>query len=477
LWQRSINKPNKKSVRGRKNMICRRSIIRLLSTAAVATLAGIGAAAAQDEQVVRFLHNETDPPSIEFFNKAIADFEAANPDIRIEMEAISTDGRLQKVLAAISARTMPELLKILPEERYEFAKRGFLEPLDDVAAQIGVDDFAPGSLVRVDGTLYDLPYAMSNFSVLWYRSDLLEAKGITPPTNWDELKAAAKALTEDKDGDGTPETYGFIFPAGKNRAASLYLAQMMWSAGGTFFDKDLNVTFDNPGTVAALHLLKELAQYSPPGIGSYSYSDMINTYMTGTIAMDIYTARLLANAVRTTPALAEVTKAAPMPRGPTGAPVKFVNTNNYAVSTEAVGSQAPDAAKKFLTFLITGERARDFSLTAFPHLIPPILSVQRDPGLVERDAFLAEHPEIVSLVFDTAGGMDFEAEAGATFTPEAVTQSGIANPYIGAIVSRNLPAVVLQRVILEGESPEDAAAWGAAEMEQIVADVKDRLAQ
>ena len=108
--------------------------------------------------------------------------------------------------------------------------------------------------------------------------DLLKAKGLETPKNWDELKTAAKALT-----DGG--NFGFIFPAGKNRMTSIYLSAMIWNAGGTYFDKNLNVTFDNPGTVKALTFLKEMAAYSPSGISSYSYGDMINVYLTGKIGL------------------------------------------------------------------------------------------------------------------------------------------------------------------------------------------------
>src|SRR3712207_9305639 len=81
-----------------------------------ALLAGLfSTTALAQAKVVRFLHNETDPPSIEFFNAAIKEFEAANPDVKIEMEAISTDGRLQKGLASINTKSMPEVFR--SEER------------------------------------------------------------------------------------------------------------------------------------------------------------------------------------------------------------------------------------------------------------------------------------------------------------------------------------------------------------------------
>jgi ABC-type glycerol-3-phosphate transport system substrate-binding protein len=221
-----------------------------------AVLAWAGASMAQGVKVVRFLHNETDPPSMAFFKQAIADFEKLNPNIKIEMESVSTDGRLQKVTASMNAKTMPEVFKILAEERMQFARKGYLVPLDNMVANIGLNDYLDGMIERVDGKVYDVPYTINNFSVLWYRDDLLKAAKIAPPKNWTELKAAAQALHK---GDMN----GFVLPAGQNRATSLYLASLIWSAGGTFFDKNLKVTFDSPATVAALTFMKDMAAVSP----------------------------------------------------------------------------------------------------------------------------------------------------------------------------------------------------------------------
>lgn len=421
-------------------------------------------AMAQEQAVVRFLHNETDPPSIEFFNKAIAEFEAANPDIDIEMEAISTDGRLQKVMASISTRTMPEVFKLLPEERFEFARKGFILPLDDIVAELGEDDYVPGALTKVEGKVYDIPYTLGNFSVQWYRDDILGEAGIEPPKNWEELKAAAETLT--KDGN-----YGFIFPAGQNRMTSIYLAQMIWAAGGTFFDKDLNVTFDSPQTIEALQFLKDMAAFAPQGIGSYSYGDMINVYLTGTVAIDIYAPRLIANAVANRPDLFEKTGGSAVPAGPSGVGVKFVNANGFALASPEVGAKNTEAARKFLAFIASGERLRDFSLTAFPHLIPPLKSVQ-ESVISEGASLLDGREDLARLAFDTSNSLDFDSEAGATFADGAVTKSGVINPYIGSIIARAVPATVVQQVVLEGVDPAEAAAWGQEEMQAIVDGLK-----
>jgi ABC-type glycerol-3-phosphate transport system substrate-binding protein len=437
--------------------------LRGLLTACLVSVSLTSIAAAQT-QIVRFLHNETDPPSIEFFNKAIAEFEAENPDVKIEMEVISTDGRLQKVMASINTKTMPEVFKLLPEERFEFARRGYIRPLNDLVDEIGRDGYVPGALVQVDDEIYDIPYTLGNFSLYFTRTDRFEELGLKPAADWEELKANAEAMTE---GDN----FGFIFPAGKNRMTSIFLSHMIWSAGGTYFDADLNVTFDNPGTIAALEFLRDVAAFSPAGINSYSYGDMINVYLTGRIGQDIYAPRLAANAQANTPDLFANTTVAPLPVGPSGSGVKFVNANGFALASEAVGAENYEAAREFLKFITTGDRLADFSLTAFPHLVPPLLDVQAQ--VIERGTpLMGGRAEFAEMAYDTSNGLDFETEAGATFVNGKVVRSGVVNPYIGSIVARHIPADVVQRVVLMGEDPAEAAAWGQAEMQAIVDDLK-----
>jgi ABC-type glycerol-3-phosphate transport system substrate-binding protein len=442
---------------------------RILLAGGAAAIGGLAAPAlAQSAQIVRFLHNETDPPSIAFFNRAIAEFERQNPGVKIEMEVISTDGRLQKVTASMNARTMPEVFKILPEERFNFGRRGFLVQLDDVAEQIGRADFPATMLMPLDGKLYDLPYTIGNFSTMWYRADLLEEAGLAPPRNWSEYLAAARRLTR------APDMFGTVFPAGKNRMASIYFAAALWSAGGTFFDKDLNLTFDSPAAVQALEFLKELAAASPPGISSYSYSDMINTYMTGKVAIDIYAARLVANVAANTPALLPRTKAAPRPVGPSGVGVGFANSNSFAIASERVGARNIEAAKRFLAFIISGERSVDFSLTAFPHFIPPLASVRANARLLSGTPELAGRQDLAQASFSIADTLDFETEAGASFAGGRMTPSGVVNPFIGSIVARDIPALVMQRAVLQGQAPAEAVKWGAAEMQRVLADLRRR---
>jgi len=62
-----------------------------------------------------------------------------------------------------------------------------------------MDDFLPADLARVTikGHLYGIP-EMVDFELLCTRNSMLEAAGLKHPTSWDELAAAAQALTKER---------------------------------------------------------------------------------------------------------------------------------------------------------------------------------------------------------------------------------------------------------------------------------------
>ena len=151
-----------------------------------------------------------------------------------------------------------------------------------------------------------------------------------------------------------------------------------------------------------------------------------------------------------------------MPVGPSGVAVKFVNANSFALAAPSVGSKNVDAARKFLKYIVTGERLEKFSLTAYPHLIPPLKGVQEKVIKAGAAEVLNGREDIGRLAFDTSNSLDFESEAGAVFKDGKVIRSGVVNPYIGSIVARGVPAEVVQRVVIQGEDPAKAAAGPGA---------------
>lgn len=445
-------------------MISRRMLLASAAAAPLAALLPGSSATAQERKTIRFLHNETDPPSIAFFNNAIAEFEAANPDIHVEMETADNDGRFQKILASANTRTLPDVIKVITLENYEFVRRGFVAPLDDVIDSIGRDDFVPEALTRIDGKIYAIPYTMGNNSNLYYRTDLFKAAGLQEPKNLDDVLAAARKLR-------TGDNYGFIFPASNNRASTLFFSALMWSNGGTYFDKDLNVTFDSEATVRTLTYIRDLAKTAPEAIGSYSFGDIINGYLSGKAAMVLALPRLASALGANAPQLLTETGMMSIPPGASGAGIKMVSTDGYAVASDEFGGKNQAEARKFVAFLMTGDRPAKFALTAFPHLVPTLKSVQ-ESSIGQGAKLIGGREDMARTAFDVSNGLDFSNEAGVRIVDGRRELSGAVNPYIGAIISRHLPAQVVQRVVFESEDSAAAAKWGQEEMVRIVAEVK-----
>ena len=78
-----------------------------------------------------------------------------------------------------------------------FADGGHLRPLDDVWAEIKGDEIFPEGVKRVtmvDGHPMGIPFDLSLINNIFYNKKVLEANGVTPPTDWDSLVAACDAL-------------------------------------------------------------------------------------------------------------------------------------------------------------------------------------------------------------------------------------------------------------------------------------------
>jgi len=414
---------------------------------------------------LRFMSGETDPPSVEAYNEIFAAYEAEHPNVTIELELINADDLHTKIGTLIATGNPPDLAQLDPQQVYPFATEGHLLILDELIDQVGREDFLGGSLFEVNGHVYHMPYAGAG-SVNWIRADLFEEYGVKIPTNQAELLDAAEKLTLDTDGDGTIDIYGIALPAGTNKWTGHVFNTAMWQNGQTMFDCDFNVTFDTPETVEALRLYGELTKFSPPGIGGYSYYESIEAIGSGAVAMSPYMGRTLSWIAQNSPDLLDKIKAIPL---------VFFDENNanyggWNVYTVFSASKHPEEAKDFLAYLTTDDNAALFSRTAQGHLVPPTYSLLASELLWE-DELMQSRKEDVDLVFEMANSSLHPAyEACSIAADGSLSGTSMLNPYMGAIIAQNVRATAVQMVVLDGKSPEEAAAWGQAEMERIIAE-------
>lgn len=115
----------------------------------------------------------------EYEKDMIAAFEKANPDIKVDFELIDfTDGPA-KIQAAIASNTQPDVIFDAPGRIIDWARRGYLVPLDDMFTNVKKADFIPSVLKagQVDGKTYMYPQGSAPFTMAFNKS-LLEKAGL-----------------------------------------------------------------------------------------------------------------------------------------------------------------------------------------------------------------------------------------------------------------------------------------------------------
>ena len=194
------------------------------------------------------------------FDERVAEFEALYPHITVESEEY--EWRATTFAAALAGGTLPDVFEIPLTDAKGLADNGQIADIDDqVQALSYAEDFNEALLEAgrgADGRIYAVP-AKSIYGVaLHYNRALFEQAGLDPddpPTTWDEVRAAAKAI---KDETGTA---GYAQMAAEN-TGGWQLTAATYSRGGRIQtandDGTYSATVDNDGTREALEFLHAL---------------------------------------------------------------------------------------------------------------------------------------------------------------------------------------------------------------------------
>jgi multiple sugar transport system substrate-binding protein len=180
--------------------------------------------------------------------ETLAAFSEAYPNIEVIYEPIP-EAYAETMVGQFSTGDPPDLFYVgATGEAAPWIEDELLQPLDGYIEgnpEIGLDRFFPGLLApfQRDGSTYGLPKDASPLA-LFVNPDMLDDAGVEVPTNWDELAAAAEALTS---GDVT----GLCLGAEIQRWGAF-----IYQNGGAIYNEDLTeMTLDSPETVEALDYL------------------------------------------------------------------------------------------------------------------------------------------------------------------------------------------------------------------------------
>lgn len=198
-----------------------------------AVLAGVASAQTTVTMWTFLDPNKTSPREVAL-KQMIADFEKANPDIKLVVEPQDFAQMPSKFYLGHRTGTNPDIVWIDAKNLAGLDQSGSGADMDALVAnewpQADRDDFyakAAWDAALFDGTRMALP-VFHGGSIIYYRKDLLAEAGIDPKTltTWDALLAAAKKLTKDKDGDGRIDVWGLGMPLAplKTEASPVYIS-------------------------------------------------------------------------------------------------------------------------------------------------------------------------------------------------------------------------------------------------------------
>ena len=210
----------------------------------------------------------TPPPpenqSFEYLSidRMVKEFEAANPNIHIELQYVNSDYALQKATVALQGNKQPDISYQYGTNMPQLAQSPKVVDLTDKvnAGDYNWDDFYQGeqAVATVDGRVLGVPALVDNLAVV-YNKDLFKAANLKPPGpdwTWDELRTDAKALT-----DPANNVFGMVFPADGSETMVWQYEAMLWEAGGNILNpENTKAIFNEAPGVQALDMLTSINQ-------------------------------------------------------------------------------------------------------------------------------------------------------------------------------------------------------------------------
>lgn len=218
----------------------------------------------EEEVKLVFLRVGTEPEKKAYWEKMADGFMEENPNIEIEyQEAPAGDDFETKLNTGFASGTAPDIINFTLASMGTRVPLGQYAPLDEyMEGWDGKEDFMESalSLGNINGTQYGIP-VIADPRILIYNKEMFEEAGLdpeSPPTTWDELREAHKALIK-KDGDTVVQT-GLGFPTSGTNTQHWFSIFIEQNGVKNLVDDDNNTILCNTAeAIEAAEFMKELA--------------------------------------------------------------------------------------------------------------------------------------------------------------------------------------------------------------------------
>ncbi|PLP58938.1 ABC transporter substrate-binding protein [Mesorhizobium loti] len=252
--------------------------------AAVAGLA-ISASAAMADTTIKMVEVITSPPRTEFLKKQIAEFETANPGVKVELISLPWGQAYEKFLTMVQAGDTPDVVEMPERWMGLYGANGMLEDLGPYLEK-WPDNKTLGERARQFGsTVGDkqlmIPYGYYLKAMFWNKKLFKEAGLDHAPTTLDEFVEASKKIS------ALPGKYGYCLRGGPGATFGMNMFMNIANGKGGYFNADGTSTMNEEGSVKGLQMLADLYKngYAPKDSVSWGFNETVTGFYSGTCAM------------------------------------------------------------------------------------------------------------------------------------------------------------------------------------------------
>lgn len=205
-------------------------------------------------------------------------FEAANPGVKVKVEAIGWGDGYAKVLAAAASKSGPDVFTGGLSWGISAGEKGALTDLRPLGIATSIQPKVPAQIYKAligykSSKVYAVPYDLTLMMMFYDKTTLKDAGITSAPKTIAEFNAAAAKLK------ATAGVKNAVYNEWGN-GDWLGFFSWLYSSGGSFYDAKCNVTINNATAVSALTQYKKLYtdfDAPKPGVADWSMNDNIKS--------------------------------------------------------------------------------------------------------------------------------------------------------------------------------------------------------
>jgi len=399
-----------------------------------------------------YWHQEGVPHRQEQFEQFTQQFNEDQDDVQVRVEPQNWNEVFGKLTSALDAGNEPDFMFSLPSFTMTFQARDALVDVTDIVEEVDSEHDV------FDNTITPYQYQGGTWGIpMWdmvflnhYRTDTLGQTSSWPPENWEEwLQASTEATSGDR--------HGIVLPANKNLWTTENLYTLMINNDSYVYGPDGGIMFDTQETVETLDFYKQMfEQASPSGATGWGWAEWERSLLQGSAHSTIGFSSWIRRLEDTDHTDSWDAVEQPHPSDGQRGSVHYVN--NIMVFNEG----EKDAIGQFVKYLHSEEVYGDWLASTEPTLYLPVTDTGQNSSDFWNHELISKHEGMVQKQFEALphsklyGFRDIHVE------------NDLYIPSLGTLEGSSALAEVVQELIVNDRSPEEAASWGQDRLQEVL---------